>query len=60
MDTIGVKLLDAKRKLALPEERPLTELAHHVRIAGEKYKLGVADPTRIDLVKVGWDKDLLI
>jgi hypothetical protein len=60
VDTIGVRLLDAKRKLALEEERPLTQLAHHVRIAGEKYKLGVADPSRIDLIKLGWDKDLLI
>ncbi len=60
VDTIGVRLLDAKRKLSLEEERPLTQLAHHVRIAGEKYKLGVADPARIDLIKLGWDKDLLI
>ncbi len=60
VDAIGVRLLDAKRKLALEEERPLTQLAHHVRIAGEKYKLGVADPARIDLVKLGWDKDPLI
>jgi hypothetical protein len=60
VDTIGVRLLDAKRRLALEEERPLTELAHHVRIAGEKHKVGVADPARIDLVKVGWDKDVLI
>jgi hypothetical protein len=60
VDTIGVRLLDAKRKLVLEEERPLTQLAHHVRIAGEKHKLGVADPARIDLVKLGWNKDLLI
>ncbi len=60
VDTVGVRLLDAKRKLALEEERPLTQLAHHVRIAGEKYKLGVSDPSRIDLIKLGWDKDLLI
>lgn len=60
VDSVGVRLLDAKRKLVLEEERPLTQLAHHVRIAGEKHKLGVADPARIDLVKIGWDKDLLI
>jgi hypothetical protein len=60
VDVVGVRLLDARRKLVLEEERPLTELAHHVRRAGEKHKVGVADPARIDLVKVGWDKDVLI
>ena len=60
VDAIGVRLLDAKRKQALEEERPLTELAHHVRIAGEKHKLGVADPGRIDLAKLGWTEGILI
>jgi hypothetical protein len=60
VDAVGVRLLEAKRKLVLAEERPLAELAHHVRIAGEKHKLGVADPARIDLIKVGWEKDALV
>lgn len=60
IDTLGVKLLEAKRKQDLEEERPLTPLAHHVRIAGEKHGLGVWDPAKIELVKVGWEKDILI
>ena len=60
VDTIGVKILEAKRKIVLAEERPLTELAHHVRIAADKHGIGVGDPARIDLVKLGWQKDLLI
>ncbi len=60
IDTLGVTLLDAKRRLELKEERPLTQLAHHVRIAGEKHGLGVWDLAKIDFIKVGWDKDRLI
>jgi len=60
VDTIGVRLLEAKRRTFFEEERPLTEVAKHVRLAGEKHGLGVSDPARIDLVNVGWDKDMLI
>ncbi len=60
VDATGVRILDAKRKLAFQEERPLTQLAHHVRLAGEKHGIGVADPSRIDLVRIGWDKEALI
>lgn len=60
VDAIGVTLLEAKRKLELREERPLSQLAHHVRIAGEKHGLGVWERSRIDLVKIGWERDALI
>jgi len=60
VDTLGVKLLEAQRRIYFGEDRPLTELAKHVRLAGERHKLGVSDPSRIDFVKVGWDKDILL
>lgn len=60
VDAVGVKLLEQKRKAFFGEERSLQELARHVRIADEKHKLGVADLNRIDLVRIGWEQDILI
>jgi hypothetical protein len=60
VDAVGVKLLEAQRKIFFGEERPLQEVARHIRIADQKHKLGVADLSRIELVKIGWDKDSLI
>jgi len=60
VDSVGVRLLEAKRKIHFGEERSLSQLAHHVRFADERHGLGVSDPARIDLVKVGWEKEILI
>jgi hypothetical protein len=32
----------------------------HIRDAEVKYGLGVSNPRRIDLVKLGWKEDILI
>lgn len=60
IDTIGVKLLEAERRLFFGEDRPLAQLAKHVRAAGEKHGLGVWEQTRIDLVKLGSERGILI
>jgi hypothetical protein len=60
VDAVGVKLFEVQRKRHFGEDRPLTELAKHVRIADEKHKLGIADLAKIEMVKIGWDKDVLI
>lgn len=60
IDTIGVKLLEAERRVFFGEDRPLAQLAKHVRAAGEKHGLGVWEPTRIDLVKLGSERGILI
>ncbi len=60
IDTIGVKVLEARRRVYFGEDRPLAQLAKHVRAAGEKHGLGVWEMSRIDLVKVGPARDVLI
>ena len=42
------------------KEEPLSVPPKHIKVAETKYRLGNADPARIDLVKIGWEKDLLI
>lgn len=59
-DAVGVKLLEAQRRIYFGEERPLTELARHVRIADQKHRLGISDLKKIELIKLGWDKDTLL
>lgn len=60
VDAVGVRILEAKRKLHFEEDRPLAHLAKHVRIAEEKHGLGVSDMSRIELVKLGWMEDVLV
>ncbi len=60
VDTMGVKLLEARRKAFFGEDRPMTELAKHVRLAGEKHGIGVGDPSRIQLARLGWGTDILL
>ena len=60
VDTIGLKILQAKRKKYFGEEKPLATSAKHVRLADTRHGLGVGDPDRIELIKIGWQKDILI
>jgi hypothetical protein len=60
LDATGVRILEAKRKEHFGEERPIKPSAHHVAFAEVRHKLGVADPERIDLVKLGWQEGSLI
>jgi len=59
-DSVGVRILEAKRRQHFGEERPLGPLAKHVRYAESRYGVGISDPGRIDLVRVGWQEDVLI
>lgn len=60
LDAVGVRLLSAKRRDYFGEDTPFPKLTHHVVYADVKYNVGVSDPNRIDLVKVGWTEGVLI
>jgi len=59
-DSVGIRLLEAKRRAHFGEDRPLEPLAKHVRYAETRHHVGVADPQRIELVRVGLEEDALI
>jgi len=59
-DSIGVEILQAKRRLFFGEEKPLQPPAHHIVYAETRHRLGVADRAKIELVKIGWKDDILI
>ncbi len=59
-DAVGVRLLSAKRRDYFGEDRPFPKRTHHVTYADVKHNVGVSDPKRIDLVKIGWAEGVLI
>ena len=60
VDTVGLKVIQAKRNVFFGEERPLNPPAKHIFLADSRHHIGVADMNKIDLVKIGYDKDILI
>ena len=60
VDATGVRIFDAKRKDYFGREEPLAVSPKHIRVAEEKYHLGIADPSRIDIQKLGWMDGALI
>jgi hypothetical protein len=60
IDAVGVRLLSAKRHEFFGEDKPFPKQTHHVMFADARYHVGVSDPDRIDLVKVGWKQGVLI
>jgi hypothetical protein len=60
VDSVGVRVLMAKRKQFFEEDRPLNPPPKHVFLADSRHHLGTADPEKIELVKLGWEEDILI
>ena len=60
VDSTGLRILQAKRKEFFQEDLPLNPPAKHIMLADTRHKLGTADPSKIDLIKLGWSEDLLI
>jgi hypothetical protein len=60
VDTTGLKIIEAKRKDYFKEDRPLNPPAKHILAADTRYHLGVSDPSKIELIKLGWEEDRFI
>ncbi len=59
-DATGLRILQAKRKEHFGDDRPLQMTPHHIALADTRHHLGVSDPGRIELVKLGWAEGVLI
>jgi hypothetical protein len=57
VDAIGARIIEAKRLQHFGEERPISPPPHHIRYADARYKLGISDPERIDIIRLGWIGD---
>lgn len=59
-DSVGLQIIQAKRKEFFREEKPLNPPAKHIYMADTRHHLGTADPKKIDLVKIGFKEGIFI
>jgi len=60
VDATGLRILEARRKQYFGEYRPLKPPPHHIAYADIRHGLGISDPKKIEVVKLGWQEDILI
>ena len=60
VDAVGAHLLQVKRTAYFGEDRALDTPPIHITAAEKKYHLGVSDLSRIELIKLGWQENVLI
>jgi hypothetical protein len=59
-DATGLRIIQAKRRAFFGDDRPLQMTPHHIQLAETRHHLGVSDPNRIELVKLGFDEGILL
>jgi hypothetical protein len=60
VDSVGLRLIMAKRRLELGPAQEVPPVPKHIQLADTKYGVGTADPEKIELVRLGWLDDVLI
>ncbi len=60
VDTIGLELIKAKRRQVLGKAKELPPVPRHIELADTRHGIGVGDLNRIELIKLGWQQDILI
>jgi hypothetical protein len=60
VDAIGLNIIQARRFEYFGEDKPLQTPAKHIRLADTRHHLGVSDPNKIELIKLGWTDEILI
>jgi hypothetical protein len=59
-DATGLRVLEAKRREHFKDDGLLKPTPHHIPLADTRHHLGVSDPNRIELVKLGFGEGILI
>lgn len=59
-DATGARIIQAKRNAYFQKERPISPPPRHIAAADSKFGLGNSHPQQIELIQLGWDRDLLI
>ena len=59
-DTTGAGIIQAKRNEYFGKERPISPRPLHIEAADTKFGLGNSRPSRIELIKLGWEEGVLI
>jgi len=59
-DATGLRVLEAKRREYFKDDGLLKPTPHHIQLADTRHHLGVSNPARIEVVKLGWSEGILI
>lgn len=59
-DSVGLQIINAKRKEFFGEDKPLNPPAKHIYLADTRHHLGNADPKNIELIKLGFKEGSFI
>lgn len=59
-DAVGLRIIEAKRRAFFGDARPLAPPAKHIALADTRHRLGTADARKIEIVRIGYEKDSLI
>lgn len=60
VDTVGAELLRKKRIAFFGEDKELDVQPIHIVAADKKYHLGPSDLSRIEIVRLGWQEEVLV
>ena len=60
VDAVGLHIFKAKRLEYFGEEKPMTPPPHHIAFADTRHHLGTSDLEKIELIRLGWEKGILI
>lgn len=60
VDAVGLRIIEAKRLEYFGKMEPFAVPPKHIRLADERHHLGNANPENIELIRMGWEKDVLI
>ncbi len=60
VDTIGLRLTMAKRREVLGPDQELLPVPKHIQLADTRHGIGTSDINAIELIKLGWDEDVLV
>lgn len=59
-DATGARIIQSKRYEHFGRDKPISPPPRHIEAADVRFALGNSRPDRIDLIKIGWQKDALI
>ena len=59
-DAAGLRILQMKRNEYFGEESPVNPPPHHIAYAETRHRLGVADPNKIEVIRIGYQEGILI
>lgn len=59
-DATGARVIQAKRNTFFNTKKPISPPPLHIAAAGSRFGLGNSRPENIQLIKLGWERDLLI